>query len=84
MTLQQASVTRRRLPDPVRHTLDDFRAHFDVDLALWTAAEDAPAEWLYPASEDGVRSPDRARWSVVRPVAPKDGPPLSYAQNLFH
>jgi len=76
MTLQQASVTRRRLPDPVRHTLDDFRAHFDVDLALWTAAEDAPAEWLYPASEDGVRSPDRARWSVVRPVAPKDGPPL--------
>ncbi len=67
------------LPVPVRETLDEFCSHLDLDLHVWSLAEDGSrTAQLYPAQENGAPNGIREPLpdSVLRRVSPKEGPAL--------
>ena len=64
---------RGLVPDPVRHTLDEFRTEFGVDVHLWTGRNGGRRLHLYP-EEDGTPAPQDG--AILRTISPRDGPDL--------
>ncbi|MEE8147697.1 MAG: hypothetical protein V3T24_08850, partial [Longimicrobiales bacterium] len=70
--------TRLGLPDPVRRTLDEFRAELGLDIYLWKPSRDGTRVRLYPPHhpEDGDATSNDNTCRVVRTISPRDGPDL--------